>query len=226
MLLFRPKDDFIQREEFTPSLFSSATAMTNRQHWFRDIFRALLSLESEDALAPHLADEDKRTEALLTAGPLDAGLVHHLYVQQDALGLVLRGRLHLEELLEAIIAKKFKYPDVLLHGRLSFSAKMDILRAANALDDRTYRDLIHISRLRNSFAHHLSSDLAAYDLSAFTDCKGLKAAAQKFPVPEARAILSTFFFRQILLQLILRLVVRHKLAASAPAATGEHEDDC
>ena len=126
--------------------------MTQRQRWFRDIFRALRSLESEDALAQHLADEDKRTEALYAAGPLPAKLVRHLYAQQDALGLVLRGRLHLEECLDAVIAKKFKHPDVLLHGRLSFSAKMDLLRAANFLDAKTYRDLIGVSRLRNSFA--------------------------------------------------------------------------
>ena len=199
--------------------------MTNRQRWFKEILSALRPIE-EDALAAHLADEDRRTEALLSAGPLRADLVRHLYAQHDALGLVLRGRLHLEELLDTIIAKKFKYPDVLLHGRLSFSAKMDILRAVNALDERTYRDLIHISRLRNSFAHHLSSDLGASDLSAFTDCKGLKAFTQQYPNPEARAILSTFFFRQILLQLILRLVVRHKLATSAPQTSKGHEDDC
>lgn len=197
--------------------------MTQRQRWFKDIFGALRVVD-EDMLASHLAGEDRRTEALLLAGPLNAELVRHLYAQQDALGLVLRGRLHLEELLEAIIAKKFKYPDVLLHGRLSFSAKMDILRASNALDLKTYRDLIHISRLRNSYAHHLSSDLSAYDLSAFTDCKGLKALAQKFSTHEAKAVLSTFFFRQILLQLTLRLVVRHKLAASAPEAAGGPED--
>lgn len=188
--------------------------MTNRQRWFKDIFSALRFVE-EDALASHLADENRRTEALLSAGPLRADLVRRLYDQQDALGLVLRGRLHLEELLDTIIAKKFKYPDVLLHGRLSFSAKMDILRAANALDEKTYRDLLHISRLRNSFAHHLSSNLGASDLSAFADCAALKATAPKFPSPEAKAFLSTFFFRQILLQLILRLVVRHKLGEEA-----------
>ena len=199
-----------------------ALLMTNRQRWFKDIFAALRSAD-EDALAARLADEDRRTEALLTAGPLRADLVSRLFAQHDALGLVLRGRLHLEECLDAVIAKKFKYPDVLLHGRLSFSAKMDILRAVNALDERTYRDLIHMSRLRNSFAHHLSSDLGASDLSAFTDCAGLKAVVSPFADPKARAILSTFFFRQILLQLILRLVVRHNLGGGAETAEAEEQ---
>ncbi len=187
------------------------TPMTSeKQRWFREIFGGLRALD-EDALAEHLALEDRRTEARLAAGPLDAGLVRKLYAQKDALGLVLRGRLHLEELLEAIIEKRFRHPDVLLHGRLSFSAKMDILRAANALDAKTYRDLVHISRLRNSFAHHLSSELSALDLAAFSDCAGLKAVVQKFERPDARAQIAVFVFRQILLQLLLRLALRHKL---------------
>lgn len=189
--------------------------MTNKLRWFRDIFRALRSLESEEALIPHLADEDKRTGAVFAAGPLDAELVRHLYAQQDALGLVLRGRLHLEECLDAVIAKKFKHPDVLLSGRWSFSAKMDLLRAANFLDEKTYRDLIHISRLRNSFAHHLSSRLSLSDLAAFSDCAGVRAAAQKFETPALRGQIAVFVFRQIVLQLLLRLAVRHKLTGSA-----------
>ena len=199
--------------------------MTNRQRWFRDIFRALRLLESEDALAQHLADEDKRTEAFFAAGPLPAKLVRHLYAQQDALGLVLRGRLHLEECLDAVIAKKFKHPDVLLHGRLSFSAKMDLLRAANFLDEKTYRDLIGISRLRNSFAHHLSSRLVLSDLTAFSDCAGVKATASKFEAPEARAQIAVFVFRQIVLLLLLRLVTRHKLGGEPEQAdAGEQAD--
>lgn len=192
--------------------------MTHRQRWFRDLFRALSSLDSEDALAQHLADEDKRTEAFFAAGPLPAKLVRHLYAQSDALGLVLRGRLHLEECLDAVIAKKFKHPDVLLHGRLSFSAKMDILRAASFLDEKIYRDLIHISRLRNSFAHHLSSRLGVSDLGVFSDCAGAKIAAQKFGVPEARAQIAVFVFRQIVLQLLRGLVIRHKLGSETEGA--------
>ncbi len=185
--------------------------MTNKQRWFRDIFRALRLLESEEALPQHLADENKRTEEFFVAGPLPAKLVQHLYAQQDALGLVLRGRLHLEECLDAVIAKKFKHPDVLLHGRLSFSAKMDLLRAANYLDEKTYRDLIGISRLRNSFAHHLSSRLGLSDLAVFSDCADVKTAASKFGIPDIRAQIAVFVFRQIVLQILLRLVIRHKL---------------
>lgn len=199
--------------------------MTNRERWFRDIFRGLRLLESEDTLTQHLADEDKRTESFFAAGPLPAELVRHLYAQNDALGLVLRGRLHLEECLDAVIAKKFKHPDVLLHGRLSFSAKMDILRAAGYLDEKTYRDLVHISRLRNSFAHHLSSRLGVSDLGAFSGCTGSKAAASKFEVPNARAQIAVFVFRQIILQLLLRLAARHKLGGtSPPEQAGEQAD--
>jgi hypothetical protein len=148
-----------------------------------------------------------------------------LYAQQDALSLVLRGRLHLEECLDAVIARKFRHPDVLLHGRLSFSAKMDILRAANYLDEKTYRDLIGVSRLRNSFAHHLSSRLGLSDLGAFSDCVGLQAAASKLEAPDARARVAVFLFRQIVLQILLRLTVRHKLGDEAEAReAGEHAE--
>ena len=186
---------------------------TEKQRWFREIFRGLRAADA-DALAEHLGAEDRRTEAHLAAGLLDAGLVGQLYAQTDALGLVLRGRLHLEETLEAIIAKRFPHPEILLHARLSFSAKADTLRAAGALDAKTYRDLVHLSRLRNAFAHHLSSALSLSDLSAFSDCAGLEAAAAKFADPDEQAQVAVFVLRQILLQLLLRLTRRHKLSGA------------
>jgi len=199
---------------------------TERQRWFREIFAGLRALD-EGAVTAHLADEDRRTETVLAAGPLNAGMVHHLYAQKDALGLVLRGRLHLEELLEAIIAKKFQYADVLLHGRLSFSAKMDILRASNALDAKTYRDLVQISRLRNAFAHHLSSSLSVSEVSGFSDCPALKAVASKFETPDVRGQIALFVFRQVLLQLLLRLALRHKLIGQAEGTQAEGtQEDC
>ena len=197
---------------------------TDRQRWFRGIFRALRSVGTEDALERHLAEENLRMEGIWAAGPLDAALVRRLYAQQDPLSLVLRGRLHLEETLDAVIVKKFKHPEILLQGRLSFSAKMDLLRAAGFLDDKLYRDLVHASRLRNSYAHHLSSDIGEYDLSTFSDCAGLKAVTQKFGSPEARECINLFVFRQILLHLLLRLTVRHKLGPAAPLMqAGEHD---
>ena len=198
--------------------------MTERQLWFREIFAGLRPLD-EDAVAAYLVDEDRRTEEVLAAGPLNAEMVRHIYAQKDALGLVLRGRLHLEELLEAIIAKKFKYGDVLLHGRLSFSAKMDILRASNAIDLKTYRDLVQISRLRNAFAHHLSSSLNISEVGGFSDCAALKAVAQKFETPEARAQIALFVFRQVLLQLLLRLALRHKLIGQNNKLEAENDPE-
>lgn len=198
--------------------------ITERQRWFKDIFFALRGV-AEDTLAAHLAEENRRTELLLAAGPLNPELVRQVYAQTDALGLVLRGRLHLEELLEAIIAKKFKYPDVLLHGRLSFSAKMDILRAVNALDQKTYRDFLQISRLRNSFAHHLSSSLSLSDIGGLSDCAGLRPVAQKFETPDARAQIALFVFRQVLLQLLLRLALRHKLIGGDNTSGGPDEPE-
>jgi len=198
--------------------------ITERQHWFREIFAGLRILD-ENAVTAHLADEDRRTEEVLAAGPLDAELVHHLYAQKDALGLILRGRLHLEELLEAIIAKKFKYADILLHGRLSFSAKMDILRASNALDAKTYRDLVQISRLRNAFAHHLSSSLSVSEVSGLSDCPALRAVVSKFESPDVRAQIALFVLRQVLLQVLLRLALRHKLIGQSVEALGPPVQD-
>ena len=88
---------------------------------------------------------------------------------------------------------------------------MDILRASNAIDLKTYRDLVQISRLRNAFAHHLSSSLSVSEVGGFSDCAALKAVAQKFETPDVRAQIALFVFRQVLLQLLLRLALRHKL---------------
>ena len=100
---------------------------------------------------------------------------------------MLRARLHLEDALDAVMARKFKHSEVLLQGRsYSFSVKMDLLRAANYLDQTMYSDLYQVSRLRNSYAHHLSSNIGEYDLSPFTGCAGLKAVMQQFPAPAAR----------------------------------------
>ena len=186
--------------------------MTENQRWFKPILAALRRIDTEEDLAQHLTEEDRRTEAALALGHLDAELVRHLFEQHDPLALVLRGRLYLEEMLDAVIAKKFKHGAALLQGRsYSFSVKMDLLRAANFLDQKMYHDLHGVSRLRNSFAHHLGSDISEYDLSAFTDCAGLKAIAAKFNGLEARQWINVFMFRQIVLQLLRRLAVRHKL---------------
>ncbi len=172
---------------------------------------ALRRIDTEEDLARHLTEEDRRTEEVLRQGPLDAELVRHLFSQHDPLALVLRGRLYLEEILDAVIAKKFKNAEVLLQGRsYSFSVKMDLLRAAGYLDPKLYHDLHGVSRLRNSFAHHLGSDISEYDLSVFTDCAGLKAVTQTAGV-DARQWINVFMFRQIVLQILRRLAVRHKL---------------
>ena len=186
--------------------------MTENQRWFKPILTALRSIETEEDLARHLEQEDRRTEEALALGPLDAGLVRHLFAQQDPLALVLRGRLYLEEIVDAVVAKKFKHGETLLQGRsYSLSVKMDLLRAAGYLDQKIYHDLHGVSRLRNSYAHYLGSDIGEYDLSAFTDCAGLKAVTQKFQSVEARQWINVFMFRQIVLQLLRRLAVRHKL---------------
>ena len=186
--------------------------MTANQRWFKPMIAALRQITTEEELTQHLEQEDQRTEELLQAGPLPAGTVAHLYAQTDPLGLVLRARLYLEDCVDAVVARKFKNAEFLLQGRsYSFSVKMDLLRAGNYLDPKLYHDLHGVSRLRNSYAHHLSSDIGEYDLSTFTDCAGLKAVMQKFDTPAARESLNIFFFRQIALQLLLRLTVKHKL---------------
>lgn len=189
--------------------------MTENQRWFKPIIAALRQIETEEDLARHLAQEDRHTEEALMQGPLDADLVRHLFEQHDPLALVLRGRLYLEEIVDAVVAKKFKHGEVLLQGRsYSFSVKMDLLRAAGYLDQKMYHDLHGVSRLRNSYAHHLSSDISEYDLSAFTDCAGLKAVTRKFDGAEARQWINLFMFRQIVLQILRRLVIRHKLLSA------------
>ena len=190
--------------------------MTGSAQWLKALISGMKMPADDDALSQHLYAEDRRIEALLIAGPLDADLVHHLYVQHDPLGLVLRGRLYLEEALDAVIAKRFKHSEVLLQGRsYSFSLKMDLLRAAGYLDEKTYRDLALISRLRNSFAHHLSSEIGGCDLSTLSDCAGLKAVMHRFSSPESREHIAIFMFRQIIFQLLIRLITRHKLTGRA-----------
>ena len=192
--------------------------MTESAQWMKSLIRSMKAIPDDDALSQHLHMEDQRTENLLAAGPLDADLVRHLYAQHDPLSLVLRGRLHLEEAVDAVIAKRFQHAEVLLQGRsYSFSLKMDLLRAANYLDEKMYRDLAVISRLRNSFAHHLSSEIGGYDLSVLSGCAGLKAVMQKLDGPESRERLNTFLFRQIIFQLLIRLVTKHKIAKHSAA---------
>ncbi len=188
--------------------------MTENQRWFKPMIAALRQVDTEEDLARHLEQEDRRTEAVLVLGPLDADLVRHLFEQHDPLALVLRGRLYLEEMLDAVVAKKFKHGEALLQGRsYSFSVKMDLLRAAGYLDPKMYHDLHGVSRLRNSYAHHLSSDIGEYDLSSFTDCTGLKAVTQNSSA-EARQWINLFMFRQIILQILRRLAIRHKIGGS------------
>jgi len=83
-------------------------------------------------------------------------LRHH----EDELGLVIKGHLLIEYLLNKIIDKKFKKAKLILEDSRSFtfSVKLKILYSLGIIPTYIYQNISFINKIRNRLAHTLNID--------------------------------------------------------------------
>ncbi|WP_426787515.1 hypothetical protein [Xanthomonas campestris] len=76
------------------------------------------------------------------------------------LDLILRGHLHIEQMLRALIDEWAVNPKYVTEAKLSFSQKLNIVRSLNLHhpDEPIWQALGALNSLRNDFAHQLNSD--------------------------------------------------------------------
>lgn len=84
----------------------------------------------------------------------------------EELHLLLRGHLHLEALIDDLLARSLTDPGVLADralSRLSFPARVKLLEGMGRMDAKTGALLLGINRLRNKVAHELRFAVAFGD---------------------------------------------------------------
>lgn len=87
----------------------------------------------------------------------------------DLLDVVLRGHLHVEQLLLSMIEHWAVSPRYVADARLSFSQKLSLVRALNLHHpaEPIWNALAALNTLRNDLAHRLTSDQREKKVSAF-----------------------------------------------------------
>ncbi|MEG3789155.1 hypothetical protein V1318_03380 [Lysobacter sp. CCNWLW3] len=100
----------------------------------------------------------------------------------DTLDLVLRGHLHVEQLLLAMIEEWAITPRHIIEAKLGFSQKLSLVRALNLHhpNEPIWHALSALNTLRNDFAHRLSSDHRDRKIQTFID-----STLADFPQSEA-----------------------------------------
>jgi len=86
--------------------------------------------------------------------------------KDDELGRVIRAHLHVEYLVDQLLALHFKDPDVLFAMGLEFSDRVKLLKAFGYGDILT-KPVLALGTLRNDFAHTLDYKLTADRLDNF-----------------------------------------------------------
>jgi hypothetical protein len=84
---------------------------------------------------------------------------------EDELGIVLKGHLLVEHLIDLMIGKEFKQPTAILndHRTYSFSVKARMLFENGHLPHHIFKNIERLNRIRNKSAHNLNLNEAKID---------------------------------------------------------------
>jgi hypothetical protein len=185
--------------------------MSKNYEWFDWMIGAMASWKTEKELVRYLKQDINLGN--LIEGPLGSHFLKHVAQERDVLNLTLKAHLYIENFLEEILKRKFMHGAILLNNRdVTFSLKLDILRAKNYLDEKLYHDIRLINRLRNKFAHELTFDIGSFDMSQFSYCEGLYQDVRTKKA-ETRRLVNIHIFKHVLLYLLLRLTEEHEFIA-------------
>lgn len=82
--------------------------------------------------------------------------IEKLRYHEDELGLILKGHLIIEHILNRLIDKEMKDTDSIIKNtnQFTFSVKLQLLYSSGLLNEESHRNIKRINRLRNEFAHN------------------------------------------------------------------------
>ena len=91
--------------------------------------------------------------------------VSRIRYHEDILGVVLKGHLLIEHILDLLIEKGMKQPKPILsdHRTFSFSVKSRLVFEAGLIDGAIFDNIMRVNRIRNNLAHNLSINEGAFD---------------------------------------------------------------
>lgn len=90
---------------------------------------------------------------------------------EDELGLIIKGHLFVEVVVNQIVSKRCKNPKVILsdHRTYSFAVKLQMLYQMGLIPDHIYQNIQKVNKIRNQFAHNLEVNSAKIDFTVFDD---------------------------------------------------------
>jgi hypothetical protein len=193
-------------------------AMSDHYERFNIRIGGMARHNTDKELIRYLKNKDFNYAEEYHEEPLGSHFLQYVANEKDPLSLTLKAHLYVENFLEEVLKKKFRNSSILLNNRdFTFALKVDVLRAKNYLDEKLYRDIRLLNRLRNKFAHDLSFDIATFDMSQFCYCEDLYQRV-KTKSQEAKRLVNVSIFRHILIELLFRLTQRHEFIADIKKA--------
>jgi hypothetical protein len=128
-----------------------------------------------------------------------------IWEERDTGTLVIKSNLFIENFVNEIIQKKFRYHELIKD--FSLNDKLKIMQSKNYLGENLYSDLILLNRLRNKFAHNLFFKMADFDVSGFYYCA--EANDIKCVDLKVKEAVNTFILRNVLMMILSRLTQKH-----------------
>lgn len=194
----------------TSNTWNIGKAMSDHYEAFGIAMFDLERWQDENELIRYLENKDFAYVENPSENYLSSHFLQFIGNEKDPLSLTLKAHLYIENFLEEILKRKFKSSALLLKNRdFTFSLKLDTLRAKNYLDEKLYKDVRLLNKLRNKFAHDLFFDISTFDMSQFYYCEDLYRRVI-VKSREAKRLVNVSIFRSILWQLFLRLIKKHE----------------
>ena len=150
---------------------------TEIQEYFDEIFTIFANYEHpgelEKLLKSHIETERDRLSAYHFADPIFEDMFLEIFLHENPIALILITHLHIETICDRVLNKILpEAPEVFKNRRdLTFSLKLDIIRASGKVPKSICYDMKTINTLRNQTAHNLRSSIEDFDFSRFTFCK-------------------------------------------------------
>jgi hypothetical protein len=116
-------------------------------------------------------DKQRKETAINVWDDITFHYIARLRYHEDELGLVVKGHLFIEFVINQMILKRCKSPKTILedHRSYPFSVKLQIVYSMGLLPHPIYLNIRRVNKIRNQFAHNLEIDVNKIDFKFHRD---------------------------------------------------------
>lgn len=163
---------------------------TDIQEFFDEIFTIFANYERPDDLEKLLnsqieADRDKLGEYHF-ADPIFDDMFQEIFLHENPIALTLITHLYIETICDRVLNSILPEAPAVFKNRrdITFSLKLDIIRASGKVPKSICSDIKTINILRNQTAHNLGGSIEEFDFSRFSFCSDIysKTKMEEFTV--------------------------------------------